>query len=342
MGSAVSYTKGVTPSKVPNPTTSTDLEVTVKIDGPFKRLFKRLSSPSEKHTPVAATIEVHPLAVNSITSNASTSFPISHLNSVSAVICTKPIIPIADLQFHPFPRLPIELRLRIWRLAIPTTRKFIEIASHRIFLPPPLPTAIATACSPPSPEDECDDYADEDLHFRWTSSSSDPPPTLLFTTVESRAEAVRSGLLLLANPWWPNSGKAYLNLPHDVLCCRFMHHPFKFDAFLALLPKEVYLVKTVAVTEYVWRAQWCDHVEVLGRFKGLEELCIVKNDRSQRSIEGFMSYEEGAVGRLLGFQDAVALVKDVKRAFEIAKKRDPEWKVPVLKLGRFVWVSWSE
>lgn len=92
-------------------------------------------------------------------------------------------------QFHPFPRLPLELRLQIWNLALPGPRvvQVIEAKKRHMLT--------------------------RQASYHWTSNS--PSPILLRVCKESREEALRTYTAAFGRN--ENDGRVYVDFDKDTV-----------------------------------------------------------------------------------------------------------------------------
>ena len=94
--------------------------------------------------------------------------------------------PLSTTTFIPFPRLSVELRLKIWTFALPNHPRFVEIQTTGAKIP----------------VDDNEDHEDHEKYFGtkiWRPFCKVRPPELLFVCQESRIVAKKSYLPVKGN-----------------------------------------------------------------------------------------------------------------------------------------------
>jgi hypothetical protein len=140
----------------------------------------------------------------------------------SPTIAPTPNSIMAKLTFTPFGKLAPELRLKIWKEALPDPR-YIEIQTVQRW----------------------DGSSSWDEKFHWEVFSKDRAPGLLFACYESREAFIRNYIVLHSTE--KGCPAAYFNPSIDVLVFRYSDHPnpevFEFEAFLNHLPDQVSFIR---------------------------------------------------------------------------------------------------
>ncbi|KAJ4858360.1 hypothetical protein T069G_06627 [Trichoderma breve] len=214
--------------------------------------------------------------------------------------------------FHPFSRLPTELRLKIWQLSLPSPRLVsvqcgVDISA---FARPPPDSPEYTGCTSPT-----------------------RIPVSLQVCTESRAEALKSYQPSLG--FFRGDGLVYFNYDIDILYFGpregFMAADSQFHTCMMLCePSELARVRRLAVNEALFRLVGDTYEfmsatrftlemlrQVSQRMKGLEELILVPWD--EEMVEESLVRER--------------LTKQMESALQSMKTEvDPSWRAPPWKI----------
>ncbi|KXH30884.1 hypothetical protein CSIM01_01478 [Colletotrichum simmondsii] len=241
--------------------------------------------------------------------------------------CPAQAIPPQSLtQFHLFPRLPVELRLKIWNLNLPPPRvvpircgaKSLSFASH--------------AQSPRPSSSGCTSYT--------------AVPTNLHACHESRLEALKSYHLSFGMT--RNPGQIFFDKAHDVLYFGardgYMASEAQFRTVMALCdPEDISQVRRLAINDSLF---WVDTmyqsmsaanltVEVLkqirARMPKLEELVFVPRDENpvyNDEVELVPANSDGVLEQ--------QMARQMEAAMKAVCDLSPDWTPPrwcIMALG---------
>jgi hypothetical protein len=118
----------------------------------------------------------------------------------------------------------------------------------------------------------------------------------------------------------------------DVLFFRYAFFHTEVHSFLMLLPRSMReKLANICIDHLVLDEQWTEVEEDLASLlPGLKEICLAyrtggKNIREQ-GVVGFKTFPDAVAPDLDGLTQLIPAVK----------KRNPEWKEPVVKFGEFI------
>jgi hypothetical protein len=231
--------------------------------------------------------------------------------------------------FTLFPKFPPELRLRVWKYALPGPR-YIEV--QLIY-------------------DEDWEESEVESVKSWNYVCKDNVPVLFFVCRESRAEVVKRYQPL--RPTEVGSEVVYYNASVDVLVFRYAKEVmlYEYGVWLDYLPSEfVATIKNMA-----WECQWC---EIRPPSMQDDYLISAEDFFSQADINKLSGLETLEVSECMQrFYGKVTGFREVKEKSEHQEDRDfiifemtqpgeswdatredlrPGWVAPKVKLGRFV------
>lgn len=207
--------------------------------------------------------------------------------------------------FHLFPRLPPELRRKIWRHGLPAPRVVNFDFISRFRNPPP--------------------------HFETNYG----PPSLLHVCRESREVALESYELVFKSKG--TSRAFYFDLRRDTLCFTMQTTPIHIALFLDDMPAaDVCRVRYLAVASELPK----DLVKYITRFQGLEVFSLILSDpRVIAPIGQFDLFEAkrpsiwvtGAYWNF-GLTSWGEMEMNLTSAFEDERAMFPDCRVPVVEL----------
>lgn len=272
--------------------------------------------------------------------------------SASIVIKSPSMTGVTLKEFHKFPKLPTELRLKIWKATFPR------------------PRVIALDCM--------DEYSPGNFGLRWHPSSFPPPtPVALQVNSESREEALKSYKLCFesSNSETRTTRKIYVNFAEDIfivvvwdgdlrcLCAPVISSDFEADAYAAIQTGEYYnhypfitpesandyhkiqrLILTTRCFDTQFLVRGSNPVPYYGLPSFLKELLLTGSARGLELLgypggefveDQEKEEEEEEKDEDYGLVETRWLKrkKEVKQVFETAKQNNPEWNAPTLKFG---------
>lgn len=220
--------------------------------------------------------------------------------------------------FTLFPKLPYEVRLKVWKAALPGPR-FIEIRS-----------------ADPSPDKLEDDECSIDEHGidceTWRPSCIEKAPAMFFTCREARAEVMKFYAPLKGNE--PSAGIVFCDFSKDYMVFSFP----RFREYLSdwingddeIVAETWAKVKQVAIDEE--SHAYCTKDEDLGDVTSmqLDELAIVpcQYERVSKSSPFIIGFED--------VEDPRVRQENEDGYFPEWEKEYPEWKAPRLRVGKFI------
>lgn len=231
--------------------------------------------------------------------------------------------PLSATTFIPFPRLSVELRLKIWTFALPNYPRFVEIQ-----------TTGAKIAVDDNEEDEDDEkYIGTKT---WRPICKARPPELLFVCQESRIVAKESYLPVKGNE--PGSPTVYCNFAKDIFCFSCTGFHSRVGQFLRRIFKETGQKIGYLALEYsAFCDSWPTKNEDLLNCLDLRDLMIADDMTDDR---------EPSAGRIIGFDrndeledpDAwsMRVLPSLREQVRGIKKQNANWTAPQVMIGEFV------
>jgi hypothetical protein len=239
---------------------------------------------------------------------------------------TNPEFPVLT-EFTLFPKLPKELRIKVWQLAACEPR-IIEI------------------CQPQDAKYITHGTEDNE----WATSNSAPfysptaLPVILRINQESRVIALENYLLSFPNSSHP--AQIYYNPAVDILYFPAWCFQYDIGHFETETPASIKdTIRRIAIDNLVWYSGWEDgtinNQIQIDQFKNLEEFLLVTREPDEmgcgcchefhgpeRGVPDFMEFDERGEGEKRYFERGV---RDVVAEFEKITERDPEFKAPEVR-----------
>jgi hypothetical protein len=235
----------------------------------------------------------------------------------------------ALIEFTLFPKLPKELRIKIWQFAARESR-IVEVCQLQD------PKYISR-----SSDDDDDD---------WVTTNSAPfysptaLPVILRINQESRVIALENYTLSFPNS--THSAQIYHNSSVDILYFPAWCFQYSIGHFERAIPASIKdTICRIAIDNLVWYSGWEDgtinnQIQIDG-FRNLAELLLVTRepdeagcgcchefDGPERGVPTFMEFEERDEGEKGYFERGV---KDCVAEFERIKEGDAGWKAPEVR-----------
>lgn len=218
----------------------------------------------------------------------------------------------ADEETFPqFPKLPIELRTKIWKEAMPGTR-YIMIISTK--------------------EDKYWDVDDIHNDRPWFPICGDYAPALFFVCKEARAEVVKLYKPLKGTAM---TGAIYMDVRKDVLCAAGGRCRKDFGTVLSEVPSEIRAGLTrIGVDCFLLTHFWNSMKDDLLKLPELAELYIgLFFNCPGRAIIGGFEAEQGLDEMVAKILERISSYDELK--FDKLKESHPEWRAPAVTVGIF-------
>lgn len=216
----------------------------------------------------------------------------------------------AHSRFTVFSKLPIEIRLKIWKMALPGP-KFIKMDLQ----------------SSPLGQDG----------YIWLPRCSEKNPALLSTCNESRAMALKHYHSVGRRP---QGWVKFVDFSTDILCYTWLGSWIQKASLINVIPEHGTSLSSLAIARDVWY-RWKNRVEELPKLIGLKELMIAQEEMRYDEIIGFevLGKEEWDTsffpGVQLNYSPFDRTVTSVENAFQQIKTKNAAWTPPTLRLGTF-------
>lgn len=227
----------------------------------------------------------------------------THLNG-----STSPAVPVTtDRTFTLFPKLPIELRLIVWEMALPG------------------PRILKSSLTRTTSGDTC-----------WDLRPSEKSPALLFTCQESRAVAEKSYKPVSLR--WPKITVQHVNPSTDII---FVVGELNFYDPWPRIAQQIPDLTRIAISEVTFDIFIDQTAPRLAGFTSLEELILILNEDGRASFEDVShiktfegNCQECPMEHIWGWKDRVRA--SFKPYFTKFERDNADWKTPTIRSGRFV------
>jgi hypothetical protein len=235
-------------------------------------------------------------------------------------------------RFTLFPALAPELRIKIWKYALPGPR-YIEAKTCRRW----------------------DGFSAWDGTFYWQVLGKDKAPAVLFVCHESREASIKNYTLIRSTE--DGCQAAYFNPNIDVLVFRYTDHQdpevFEFEAFVNHLPDEF----VARIKHMGWEAEeaqedYYDHTQTnhfvidadyhliqtnLNKLRGLESLSISQYNEAQRGmVIGFKEHEPNSEHHTAREHVLGEITTSGKNLYKRDEELHADWVAPKIRFGEFV------
>jgi hypothetical protein len=219
-------------------------------------------------------------------------------------------------SFTLFPELPVELRLVIWEMMLPS-RRYVEIESTILFV------------------EENPQMQDYDVKT-WHPVGIERAPVGFFVCRESRAEILKTYAPLRSTDGQPT---LFVDFKKDVLCFSWWRFHLSIGQFFRNLPDN----KLVDSLGYLLVDEEADgngdgvpgghnfwiNREILG-LKGLKEILLIPHCHRKQSRRRIVDFKECGTNS----PAAKHSLKMIKETFEGLEPSNPGWKRPKARYGR--------
>jgi hypothetical protein len=230
-------------------------------------------------------------------------------------------------EFTLFPKLPKELRIKVWELAAREPR-IVEVCQLQ--------------------DAKYITHSTQEDNYETTNSAPFYSPTaipvILHINKESRIIALENYLLSFPNGAEP--AQIYYNPTVDILYFPAWCFQYDISHFESVTPSSVKdTIRRIAIDNLVWYSGWGDgtinNQIQIDQFKNLEEFLLVTREPDamgcgcchefegpEEGVPDFKEFGKTAEGEKRYFERGV---RDVLKEFERIKESDPEWKAPSVR-----------